>query len=125
MSNGNRKRRYQVFESLYNRLLGHCKQVLIKHDQANVIDEIKDMSIKLIDRSSISLRLSMFDWAKFRTAKGGNKIHTCWDETMMLPEVVNISEVKLHDSRGLNQMVFPKNTLDGNRIKIVEICFFI
>ena len=70
MSDGNKKRDYLVFESLYNRLLGHYKQVLIKHGQANVIEEIKDKSIKLIDRSTISLCLSLFDWAKFRTAKG-------------------------------------------------------
>jgi hypothetical protein len=111
MSDGNRKRSYQVFESLYNRLLGHYKQVLTKHGQANVIEEIKDKSIKLIDSSTISLCLSMFNWAKFRTAKGGIKIHTCWDDTMMLPDMVNISEAKLHDSRGLSQMVFPKNTV--------------
>jgi hypothetical protein len=109
MSDGNKKRDYLVFESLYNRLLGHYKQVLIKHGQANVIEEIKDKSIKLIDRSTISLCLSMFDWAKFRTAKGGIKIHTCWDDTMMIPDIVNISEAKLHDSKGLSQMVFPKN----------------
>ncbi len=111
MSDGNKKRDYLVFESLYNRLLGHYKQVLIKHGQANVIEEIKDKSIKLIDSSTISLCLSMFDWAKFRTAKGGIKIHTCWDDTMMIPDIVNISEAKLHDSKGLSQMVFPKNTV--------------
>lgn len=111
MSDGNKKRSYQVFESLYNRLLSHYKQVLIKYGQADVIEEIKDTSIKLIDSSTISLCLSMFDWAKFRTAKGGIKIHTCWDDTMMIPDMVNISEAKLHDSKGLSQMVFPKNTV--------------
>lgn len=111
MSDGNRKRNYQVFESLYNRLLSHYKRMLIRHGQANVIEEIKDKSIKLIDSSTISLCLSMFDWAKFRTAKGGIKIHTCWDDTMMIPDMVNITEAKLHDSKGLSQMVFPKNTV--------------
>jgi hypothetical protein len=28
---------------------------------------------------------------------------------MMIPDIVNISEAKLHDSKGLSQMVFPKN----------------
>jgi hypothetical protein len=111
MSDGNKKRGYQVFESLYHRLLGHYKHVLGKHGQQNVIEEIKDRSIKLIDSTTISLCLSMFDWAKFRTAKGGIKIHTCWDDTMMIPDMVNISEAKLHDSKGLSEMVFPKNTV--------------
>lgn len=42
----------------------------------------------------------MFDWAQFRTVKGSVKIHTCWDDTMMLPDIVNITEAKLHDSMG-------------------------
>lgn len=53
----------------------------------------------------------MFDWAKFRTAKGANKIHTCWDDAMMIPDMVNITEAKLHDSKGLTQLVFSKGTV--------------
>jgi len=53
----------------------------------------------------------MFDWAKYRTAKGGIKIHTCWDDTLMIPDIINITEAKLHDRYGLAQLVFPKNTI--------------
>jgi hypothetical protein len=53
----------------------------------------------------------MFDWAKFRTAKGGVKAHTCLDVELMLPDVVNISEAKVHDRHGLEQMIFPQNTI--------------
>jgi hypothetical protein len=110
MSDGNKKRGYQVFETLYYRLLSHYARVLSQHGQKDVIQEIKDKSIKLIDSTTISLCLSMFDWAKFRTAKGGIKIHTCWDDAMMIPDMVNISEAKVHDSKGLVQMVYPKDT---------------
>jgi len=111
MSDGNKKRDYKVFETLYNRLLTHYSHLLSKRHQSHIIKEIKDRNIKLIDSSTVSLCLSMFDWAKFRTAKGGIKIHTCWDDTMMLPEIVNISEAKLHDRYGLNQLIFPKGTI--------------
>ena len=76
-----------------------------------MIEEIKGKSIKLIDSSTIALCLAMFDWAKFRTAKGGIKIHTCWDDAMMVPDMVNISEAKLHDGKGLAQMVFDRDTV--------------
>jgi hypothetical protein len=111
MSDGNKKRTYLVFESLYNRLLTHYNHILSKRHQAYIIKEIKDRSIKLIDSTVISLCLSMFDWAKFRTAKGGIKIHTCWDDTMMIPDVVNITPAKLHDRYGLAQLVFSKGTI--------------
>jgi len=111
MSDGNRNRDWHVFERLYYRLLVHYTTVLKKHHNMHIIKEIKDKSIKLIDSSVISLCLSMFDWAKFRTAKGGIKLHTVWDDTLMIPEVVNISEAKVHDRYGLEQLVFQKDTI--------------
>jgi len=96
---------------LYYRLLSHYKSVLKKHHNTNIIKEIKDKSIKLIDSSIISLCLSMFDWAEFRTAKGGIKLHTAWDDTLMIPEIVNITQAKVHDRYGLEQLIFPKGTI--------------
>jgi hypothetical protein len=111
MSDGNKKRNYQVFETLYYRLLLHYERVLAKQHKSHIIKEIKGQKIKLIDSTTISLCLSTFDWAKFRTAKGGIKIHTCWDDTLMIPDMVNITEAKLHDRYGFEQLIFPKSTI--------------
>lgn len=111
MSDGNKKRNWQVFERLYYRLLRHYEGVLRKQDQSGIIREIKKGRIKIIDSTTISLCMSLFDWAKFRTAKGGIKIHTCWDDTIMLPEMVNITEAKVHDRYGLNQLIFARDTI--------------
>jgi hypothetical protein len=111
MSDGNKKRDWRVFESLYFKLLSHYKSVLKRHHKSYIVEEIKGKNVKLIDSTTIPLCLSMFDWAKFRTAKGGAKIHTCLDVELMLPDVINISEAKLHDRYGLEQSVFPKNTI--------------
>ena len=110
MSDGNKNRDYKVFETLYYRLLSHYSSVLKRHAKLTIIKEIKDHTIKLIDSSIISLCLSMFDWAKFRTAKGGIKIHTSWDDATMIPDIVNITPAKVHDRYGI-QLVFPKNTI--------------
>ncbi len=111
MSDGNKKRDWHVFEGLYYRLLSHYKSVLKKHHNTNIIKEIKAKSIKLIDSSVISLCLSMFDWAEFRTAKGGIKLHTAWDDTLMIPEIINITQAKVHDRYGLEQLIFPQDTI--------------
>lgn len=111
MSDGNAKRSYKVFEQLYFRLLSHYKAVLIKQGRANIIEEVKDKTIKIIDSTTISLCLSMFNWAKFRTAKGGIKIHTGWDDALMLPDIINISEAKVHDAKGIDNNVFPQGTI--------------
>ena len=111
MSDGNKKRDWRVFEHLYNRLLSHYQSVLKKHHKPHIIKEIKGKVVKLIDSSTISLCLAMFDWAEFRTAKGGIKLHTSFDIDMMLPDVVNITEAKVHDRYGFNQLIFPKDTI--------------
>jgi hypothetical protein len=111
MSDGNKKRSWKVFESLYYKLLRHYERLLRLRHNSHIIEEIKGSTIKLIDSTTISLCLSMFDWAKYRTAKGGIKIHTCWDDTLLIPEIVNISEARLHDRYGLSQLIFPKDTI--------------
>jgi len=110
MGCGNEKRNWKVYETLYYRILKHYER-LLKHNDRQIIEEIKHQNIKLIDSTTISLCLSMFDWAKFRTAKGGLKIHTSWDDTLQIPDLVNITEAKVHDRYGLGQLIFPKNTV--------------
>lgn len=111
MSDGNKKRDWRVFESLYYKVLNHYERVLKSESERGIIAEIKDQTIKLIDSTTISLCLSMFDWAKFRTAKGGLKIHTCWDDNLQIPDLINITAAKTHDRYGLGQLVFSKGTI--------------
>jgi hypothetical protein len=59
----------------------------------------------------VSLCLNTFDWAKYRTAKGGLKIHTVWDDELGLPDLINITEAKIHDRYGLENNTFAKNTI--------------
>jgi len=111
MSDGNKNRNWQVFEMLYFKLLKHYEQVLKPKHRTDIIEQVKHHTVKLIDSTTISLCLSLFDWAKFRTAKGGIKIHTCWDDTLQIPDMVNITEAVVHDSKGFEQQVFKKDTI--------------
>lgn len=111
MSDSHKKRDWKVFESLYHKILNHYEWVLKNESQRRIIAEIKDQTIKLIDSTTISLCLNMFDWAKFRTAKDGLKIHTCWDDNLQIPDLANITEAKTHDRYGIGQLVFKKGTI--------------
>ena len=111
MSDGNAKRSWKVFETMYYKLLSHYSNLLLRHGKAMDIEEIKGKVIKIIDSTTISLCLSLFEWAKFRTAKGGIKIHTCLDHALMLPDLVNIGEAAVHDKRGHPQTVFAPGTI--------------
>lgn len=111
MSDGNKKRNWQVFEQIYNQLLIYYGNSIRPYSNTKVVEEVRDKTILIRDSTTISLCLSMFDWAKFRTAKGGIKIHTQWDEALMLPDLINISQANVHDSKGFEQSVFPKDTI--------------
>jgi transposase, IS4 family len=111
MSDGNKNRDYRVFEDIYYQLIKHYRSTLADKRDKAVIEEVKNETIKLIDSTTVSLCLNLFDWAKFRTAKGGLKIHTVWDDTLGLPEYINITEAKLHDSKGLADQIFAKGTI--------------
>lgn len=111
MSDGNKQRDYRVFEDLYYQLLSYYARTLNNKRERTIIEEIKNETIKLIDSTTVSLCLTLFDWAKFRTAKGGLKIHTVWDDTLGLPDYINITEAKVHDSKGLANQIFSKGTI--------------
>jgi hypothetical protein len=111
MSDGNENRSWKVFESIYFSLVKHYSTIFQKTRNYKSIKEIEGASVMLVDSSIISLCLSIFDWAKFRTAKGGIKIHTCLDEAKMIPVLMNITEAKVHDRRGVKDFVFEKGTI--------------
>lgn len=111
MGDGNKKRNWQVFEHLYHSLLAHYGRVLASKHHVHVLEEIKHKMVRINDSTTISLCLNLFDWAKFRTAKGGIKIHTGWDDTLMIPDVINITPAAVHDSKGFTQRIYEAGTI--------------
>ena len=47
-----------------------------------------------LDASVVDLCLSLFDWAKFRTTKGGIKLHTLLDHDGYIPAFVQVTKAK-------------------------------
>jgi len=111
MSDGNKKRNYQVFEAIYHQLLRRYSTTLKHREGYQVIEEIKGKSIKIIDATIMSVCLSLFPWAEYRTAKGGIKAHVSLDEGYMLPDIINITEAKVSDRRGVDDFRYPKDTI--------------
>ncbi len=65
MSDGNKVRHYGEIKDLYSSLLKYYKHSLKAKHQSHIIDEIQNHKIKIIDSTTISLCLSLFNWAKF------------------------------------------------------------
>jgi len=111
MSDGNSKRDYHVFEEIYKLLCKYHKEELRMRPEYKAIKEIEGKHIKIIDATIMSVCLKLFPWAKFRTAKGGIKAHVSLDETSMIPDIVNISEAKISDRRGVDDFRYSKDTI--------------
>ena len=92
----NKNRNCELFKAYYYLLLESLGQ---QAGFKQVKFRIKS-KIFLLDATVISLCLSLFDWAKYRTAKGAVKMHTLLDYDGNLPAYVNITEGKTADNKG-------------------------
>jgi hypothetical protein len=67
--------------------------------------------ILLLDSTTISLCLSLFDWAKFRRKKGAIKLHTVLDYDGCLPVYMNMTDGKVNDAYAAKQIVLPADSV--------------
>lgn len=92
----NKNRNWELFRAYYYELLNSLGQ---QAGFKQVKFRIKS-KIFLLDSTSISLCLSLFDWAKYKAAKGAVKMHTLLDFDGNLPAYVNITNGKTADNKG-------------------------
>lgn len=92
----NQRRDWELFKEYYYKLLETLGQQAY---QKRVKFTIKS-KIFLLDSTTISLCLSLFDWAKYKTSKGAVKMHTLLDYDGLLPAYVNITNGKTADNKG-------------------------
>lgn len=92
----NQRRDWELFREYYYKLLETLGQQAYRK---RVKFTIKS-KIFLLDSTTISLCLSLFDWAKYKTSKGAVKMHTLLDYDGLLPSYVNITNGKTADNKG-------------------------
>jgi hypothetical protein len=91
LAEANGRRSYQIFEKLFYALLEQCREIT-PHREFKF-----DNPLYSFDASIINLCLSVFDWAKHRTAKGALKLRLLLNNRTAIPELVNITEGKEAD----------------------------
>lgn len=92
----NKHRDWTMFRDYYYHLQGHLSDLAgFKQTKFRIKSKIF-----LLDATVISLCLSLFDWAKYKTNKGAIKMHTLLDYDGNLPAYVNITDGKTADNKG-------------------------
>lgn len=107
LSYQNQNREWHLFQDYYFKLL-HKLSVIAKFKQTRFRIKSK---ILLLDSTTISLCLNLFDWAKYRKKKGAIKLHTLLDFDGCLPVYINLSDGKLNDAKAAKQITLPADSV--------------
>jgi hypothetical protein len=91
LADANNKRDWHIYEGLFYSLLQRCRNMTPKHKF-----KFKNPLYSL-DSTVVSLCLSLFPWAKYRTTKGALKIHFLLDHRGCIPSFAVVTEGRRHD----------------------------
>jgi Transposase DDE domain/Domain of unknown function (DUF4372) len=105
MADANEKRDSVIFEKMFNELVKMARSRAPGHTF-----RFKNPLYSL-DSSTITLCLSMFRWAKFRTRKGALKIHTLLDHRGHLPSALVITDGKGADIKAAQRFHFEPDSI--------------
>jgi hypothetical protein len=102
----NEHRPWELYRDIFEKLLGRCQEVVGPRKKFRFKNKLMS-----IDATVIDLCAELFDWAKFRRAKGGVKVHLVLDHDGYLPsfaviETANVAEIKIAE-----QMHFEPGTI--------------
>ena len=106
-------RPWEIYQDLFTELLAHLRAKLPVSAKTPLDIPGKLLPGKLfsLDSTLIDLCAKVFDWAKYRTAKGAVKIHLLLDHDGLLPEFAIITDGKASDIRTAHKFSFPKGSM--------------
>jgi len=96
LAKANENRDFRIFEDFAYRMIDEARR-------RRVTDIFKlDGNVYAFDSTTIDLCLSVFEWAKFRTTKGGVKVHTMYEVETQIPAFVHITPAAVHDVKAMD-----------------------
>lgn len=104
----NEHRTYKVFQEFYYALADYFRSQL-KFTKPGLF-QLK-RKIYLLDATVISLSLSLYDWAKFRTRKGAVKLHMLLDYEGCLPAFADLTHGGVHEITMAKKMELPTDSI--------------
>ena len=101
LADANERRDWRIYAEFAQRLIVRAR-ALYAADSFGV--ELAH-TVYALDATTIDLCLSVFPWAKFRTAKAAVKLHTLLDLRGSIPSFIHISDGKLHEVNVLDLLL--------------------
>lgn len=111
LSDANKRRKVEVFEDIYNKLLHQYGSVL---SDSRILD-VLNKHVKIIDSTTISLFKNILSCvgrkSKDGKSKGGIKVHTVINADEKVPSMVWFSPATTHDHNFLKKLKCDDNTI--------------
>jgi transposase len=98
LSYANNHRSHEVFHKLFETMLQKTAKQAPDHKFRFKND------LYSFDATTVDLCLSLHDWAKFRTTKGGIKIHVKLNHSGYIPEFITVTEAKQQEVNELPRL---------------------
>lgn len=106
LSHHNKKRNYEVFLPVLNDLITKALNT------GSMNDIFKKFGpVKLIDSTTISMCLTLYNWALFRKAKAGIKIHTRFDLNKGIPDAFVVTNAAANDKTKMDDLIVQKHCI--------------
>jgi hypothetical protein len=102
----NEHRPWQLYQQIFEALLVRCQQAVGPRRKFRFKNKLLS-----IDATVIDLCAAAFDWAKFRRAKGGVKLHLVLDHDGYLPSFAVIDSAKIPENVIADQFRFEPGTI--------------
>lgn len=104
----NKHRSFEIFRDFYYSLLDHLSNQA--SFQRKALHRLK-RKVYLLDATVMSLSLSLYDWAKFRSRKGAVKLHVLLDYDGCLPVFADLTRGDVHEVNIAREMDLPANSI--------------
>ena len=103
----NKHRPWQVYEGVFLSVLGRCQALAAgKRRKFRFKNPLRSLDATVID-----LCLKVFDWARFRRAKGAIKLHLQLDHQGYLPCWAMVTDGKTHEVKVAQRLTFEPGTI--------------
>lgn len=126
LADANEKRDWRIFADFAQVLISQARQLYAD----DAFDVELEQTVYALDSTTIDLCLSLFPWARFRSTKGGIKLHTLLDLRGNIPSFLHITEAAYHDARVLDVLlpeagalyVLDRGYVDFARLHLLTQC---
>lgn len=106
LSYANEHRPWQLYEKLFYKLLGRCRQLELGKRKFRFKNRLFTL-----DATVIELCAGLFDWSKYRQTKGAVKLHLLLDHEGYLPVFAHVTPWRVHETKIARTLNFPAGSI--------------